>query len=353
MLPETFTMRDHNHPPLPRRAASPGKAPTLADVAKVAGVSPITVSRTLNQPEIVRPALREKVFRAVHKTGYVPAMLTGAAEQRSRLISLLVPTIANSIFSDTVQALIDTLTEAGHETLIGLTNYSAEREEQLLDAILRRRPDGIVLTGTLHTKASRTRLSRSGIPIVESWDLAPKPLDMLVGFSHEAVGVAIARYLTGKGYRRFAVVTLDDPRGLRRCDSLISELASQGIAGVPRVVLPPPATVNLGRDGLQRLLASGERPDVVVCSSDTLAHGILEEATELGLRVPDDLAVMGFGDLSTAAHLHPSLSTVCINGADIGIQAARALLQRLEHPNEEPVKVHIDTGFTLVERQSA
>lgn len=353
MLPETFTMRDHNHPPLPRRATSPGKAPTLADVAKVAGVSPITVSRTLNQPEIVRPELREKVFRAVHKTGYVPAMLTGAAEQRSRLISLLVPTIANSIFSDTVQALIDTLTEAGHETLIGLTNYSAEREEQLLDAILRRRPDGIVLTGTLHTKASRTRLSRSGIPIVESWDLAPKPLDMLVGFSHEAVGVAIARYLTGKGYRRFAVVTLDDPRGLRRCDSLISELASQGIAGVPRVVLPPPATVNLGRDGLQRLLASGERPDVVVCSSDTLAHGILEEATELGLRVPDDLAVMGFGDLSTAAHLHPSLSTVCINGADIGIQAARALLQRLEHPNEEPVKVHIDTGFTLVERQSA
>ncbi|MCW2293557.1 LacI family gluconate utilization system Gnt-I transcriptional repressor [Pseudomonas sp. BIGb0408] len=336
-----------------RSSSAPSKPPTLADVAKVAGVSPITVSRTLNQPEIVRPELREKVFRAVHKTGYVPAMLTGVAEQRSRLISLLVPTVANSIFSDTVQALIDTLTEAGHETLIGLTNYSAEREEQLLDAILRRRPDGIVLTGTLHTKASRTRLSRSGIPIVESWDLAPRPLDMLVGFSHEAVGVATARYLTGKGYRRFAVVTLDDPRGHRRCESLIGELASQGIAEVPRVVLPPPATVNLGREGLQRLLAGGERPDVVVCSSDTLAHGILEEATELGIRVPQDLAVMGFGDLSSAAHLHPALSTVCINGADIGVQAARALVQRLDHPHEEPVKVRIDTGFSIVERQSA
>ncbi|TWE02304.1 LacI family transcriptional regulator [Pseudomonas sp. AG1028] len=330
-----------------------GKAPTLADVAKVAGVSPITVSRTLNQPEIVRAELREKVFRAVQLTGYVPAMLTGAATQRSRLISLLVPTVANSIFADTVQALIDTLTEAGHETLIGLTNYSAEREEQLLDTILRRRPDGIVLTGTLHTEASRTRLSRSGIPIVETWDLAPRPLDMLVGFSHEAVGVATARYLTGKGYRRFAVITLDDPRGQRRCDSLVAEIASQGITDVPRIVLPPPATADLGREGLQRLLGAGECPQVLVCSSDTLAHGVLVEATERGIRAPDDMAVMGFGDLNIAAHLQPSLSTVRINGAEIGQQAARALLQRLEHPDEKPMKVRIDTGFSIVERQSA
>nr|WP_288454226.1 LacI family DNA-binding transcriptional regulator [uncultured Pseudomonas sp.] len=330
-----------------------GKAPTLADVAKVAGVSPITVSRTLNQPEIVRAELREKVFRAVQLTGYVPAMLTGAATQRSRLISLLVPTVANSIFADTVQALIDTLTEAGHETLIGLTNYSAEREEQMLDTILRRRPDGIVLTGTLHTETSRTRLSRSGIPIVETWDLASQPLDMLVGFSHEAVGVATARYLTGKGYRRFAVVTLDDPRGHRRCDSLVAELANEGITDVPRIVLPPPATADLGREGLQRLLAAGECPQVLVCSSDTLAHGVLVEAAERDIRVPDDLAVMGFGDLNVAAHLQPALTTVRINGTEIGRQAARALLQRLEHPDEKPMKVRIDTGFSIVERQSA
>ena len=342
-----------DRPPRKRPSLPTGKAPTLADVAKVAGVSPITVSRTLNQPEIVRAELREKVFRAVQLTGYVPAMLTDAAEQRSRLISLLVPTVANSIFADTVQALIDTLTEAGHETLIGLTNYSAEREEQLLDTILRRRPDGIVLTGTLHTEASRTRLSRSGIPIVETWDLAPRPLDMLVGFSHEAVGVATARYLTGKGYRRFAVVTLDDPRGHRRCDSLVAELASQGITDVPCIVLPPPATADLGREGLQRLLAAGEYPQVLVCSSDTLAHGVLVEASERGIRVPHDLAVMGFGDLNIAAHLQPSLSTVRINGAEIGLQAARALLQRLEHPDEKPMKVRIDTGFSIVERQSA
>ena len=345
---------DPHRPTARRRSAGQVKAPTLADVAKVAGVSPITVSRTLNQPEIVRPALREKVFRAVQITGYVPAMLTaGEPDKRSRLISVLVPTIANSIFADTVQALIDTLTEAGHETLIGLTNYSAEREEKLLDAVLRRRPDAIVLTGTLHTKASRQRLSRSGIPIVETWDLGDKPLDMLVGFSHEAVGDAVARYLLDKGHQRFGLVTLDDPRGRRRSDSLIATLRLNGIEAIEQVLLPVPATVSLGRLGLQHFLEQDALPGVLVCSSDTLAHGILEEATERGLRVPDDLAVMGFGDLSSAAHLHPALSTVSVNGGEIGIRAARALLRRLDEADQEPQKVRIDTGFKIIERDSA
>lgn len=331
----------------------PGKPPTLIDVAKLAGVSPITVSRSLNQPEIVRPELREKVFRAVKKLGYMPAMLTqGGDDTRSRLVSLIVPTIANSIFSETVQAAIEILTEAGCETLIGLTNYSAEREEQVLDAVLRRRPDGIVLTGTLHTKASTTRLSRAGIPIVETWDMAAKPLDMLVGFSHEQVGHAMADALLGRGYRRFATVMLDDARARRRRDALLARLGDAGIGSVPGVVLPPPATVAQGRSGLAQLLGTGERPDVVVCSSDTLAHGVLEEAAERGIAVPRQLAVMGFGDLGHAAHLHPALSSVNVRGEQMGRLAAQALLARLDDP-DHPQKVRVETGFEVVLRDSA
>ncbi|WP_288450985.1 LacI family DNA-binding transcriptional regulator, partial [uncultured Pseudomonas sp.] len=232
---------DRNTSPWPGRPD--GKPPTLKDVARLAGVSPITVSRTLNQPEIVRPALREKVFRAVRESGYQPAMLTtGSAPQESRLIAILVPTIVNSIFADTVQALMQTLTEAGHQTLLGLTDYSTEREEQLLDALLRRRPDAMVLTGTLHTAASRLRLSQAGIPLVECWDQGERPLDMLVGFSHVAVGQAVARALLARGYRHFASLTLDDPRGRLRRDALRDELAIQGLAAPADVSLPPPAT---------------------------------------------------------------------------------------------------------------
>ncbi|SEM39365.1 transcriptional regulator, LacI family [Pseudoxanthomonas sp. GM95] len=336
------------------QAGRAGKQPTLIDVASVAGVSPITVSRALNTPEIVRPELREKVFRAVQKLGYVPSMLTQrGSEERSRLVAVLVPTVANSIFSETLQAAIDVLTEAGYETLIGLTNYSAEREEQVLDAILRRRPDGIILTGTLHTAASKIRLSRSGIPIVETWDSARKPLDMLVGFSHEAIGQAVAAQLLAKGYRRFAAVMLDDARARQRKDSLVREIGEHGITEVPCVVLPPPATVALGRAGLTTLLERGASPDVVVCSSDTLAHGVLEEAAERGINVPRALAVMGFGDLSHAAHLHPALSSVNINGARIGQRAAEALLARLDDPDDlSTAKLRVDVGFDVVLRGS-
>lgn len=326
---------------------------TLIDVAKVAGVSPMTVSRALHRPELVSELTREKVREAVRATGYVSNMLAGGlASNKSRLIAIFLPTIANSIFADTVQALIDRLTEAGYQTLLGLTGYSAEQEEALLEAVLGRRPDGIVLTGTLHTEASRLRLAQAGIPVVEAWDLGETPIDMLVGFSHEQVGEATARHLLDKGYRRFSVISIGDPRGLRRCNSLIAELARHGVDDVPIEVLAPPATLQIGREGLRRLLERETPPHIVVCSSDTIAQGVLAEAASRGLRVPEDLAVMGFGDLSSAAQVYPALSTVSVDGSRIGFQAAQALLERFKHPDSGEAPVRIDTGFRLVDRAS-
>ncbi len=236
--------------------------------------------------------------------------------------------------------------------MLGLTGYSAEQEEKLLEAVLGRRPDGIVLTGTLHTESSRLRLAQAGIPVVESWDLSDDPLDMLVGFSHEKVGEQTARHLLEKGYKRFSVVTISDPRGLRRCNSLIAELKRQGIAEVPMEVLAPPATLEVGREGLRRLLEQPLPPDIVVCSSDTVAQGALAEAASRGMRVPSDLAVMGFGDLSSAAQVHPALSTVSVDGKNIGLQVAQALLERFDSPAASHAPVRIDTGFTLIDRAS-
>lgn len=326
---------------------------TLIDVAKIAGVSPITVSRALHRPEVVSKQAREKVLEAVRVTGYVSNMLAGGlASNKSRLVAIFLPTIANSIFADTVQALMDRLAQAGYQTLLGLTGYSAEQEEKLLEAVLGRRPDGIVLTGTLHTESSRLRLAQSGIPVVEAWDLSEEPLDMLVGFSHEGVGKATAVHLLAKGYKRFSVITISDPRGLRRCESLIAELQRQGAAQVPMRIMTPPATLEVGREGLRQLFAQGATPDVVVCSSDTIAQGVLAEAASRGLQVPADLAVMGFGDLSSAAHVYPALSTVCVDGKRIGDQVARALLERFHYPAGSTAPVRIDTGFTLIDRQS-
>lgn len=172
---------------------------------------------------------------------------------------------------------------------------------------------------------------------------------MLVGFSHVAVGQAVARALLARGYRHFASLTLDDPRGRLRRDALRDELAIQGLAAPADVSLPPPATPALGRQGLARLLDVGACPEVVVCSSDTLAHGALAEAHARGLRVPEELAVMGFGNLASAAHLIPALSTVDVRGAEMGTQAAEALLARLAGAE---TRLRRDTGFELVMRES-
>ncbi|MGE8501290.1 MAG: LacI family DNA-binding transcriptional regulator [Pseudomonas sp.] len=331
---------------------APAGAPTLIDVARVAGVSPITVSRALNRPEVVSEKARNKVLEAVRLTGYVPNMLAGGlASNKSRLVAIFVPTIAHTIFAETVQALMDHLSVAGYQTLIGLTGYSAEQEERLLGAVLGRRPDGIVLTGTLHTEESRNRLSAAGIPVVEAWDLGTQPIDMQVGFSHEEVGRAIADHLYGKGYRRFAIVSVDDSRALKRSRSVVAQLKTLGIDDVPIEILPAPASVLSGREGLRNLLAAGQRPDVIVCSSDTVAQGVLAEAASQGIRIPEELAVMGFGDLSSAAHVHPALSTVNIDGSRMGKLVAQALLQRFRDEGAaQPVK--LDTGFTLVDRAS-
>ncbi|WP_233855339.1 LacI family DNA-binding transcriptional regulator [Paraburkholderia sp. HD33-4] len=313
----------------------------------------MTVSRTLKRPELVREETRQRVLDAVRATGYVPNMLAGAlATNRSHLVALLLPTIATSIFTDMVQAMMSTLGAAGYQTLLGLTDYLPEREEQLVETLLGRRPDAIVLTGTDHSPLTRERLRKTKVPIVEIWDLTDDPIDMLVGFSHEAVGSAVARHLLQKNYRRFAVLSADDPRGLRRSMSVIDELKRHGVGDVPLEVMPAPATLQTGREGFVRLLEKG-LPDVIACSTDTLAQGILADAARRGIGIPQDVAVMGFGDLSTAAHVHPALSTVRIDGATIGRLAAEALLGRLGMQQPSPPRLRVDTGFAIVDRESA
>jgi LacI family gluconate utilization system Gnt-I transcriptional repressor len=306
----------------------------------------------LNRPELVSDATRQRVLQTVREMGYVPNLLAGSlASSKSRLVAILLPTIANSIFAGAVQAIMDRLTEAGYQSLIGPTGYSPENEEVLLEAILGRRPDGIVLTGTLHTQASRNRLAAAGIPVVEAWDLSDTALDIQVGFSHEEVGQRVADHFVAKGYRRFAVITVDDPRAIRRCNSLIERLKHHNLLDVPVETLPLPATWEVGRIGLKNLRSRETPPELIFCSSDTLALGVLAEAASQGLRVPQDIAVLGFGDITNAKFAHPALSTVSLNSVAMGRAVAQALLNRFaDSGNTSPSQT--DTGFQLVERAS-
>ena len=325
---------------------------TLSDVSKLAGVSAITVSRALNTPELVTPETREKVRLAVERTGYVPNLLAGGlASNRSRLVAALVPTIAGPVFLETIQALTEALADKGYQLMLGQSGYNNSREDALIDAIIGRRPDGIVLTGIMRSADGRRRLLASGIPVVETWDLTPTPIDMLVGFSHEQAGAATAQYLHRKGYRKPVIVTGDDRRANLRGNGFDQAWKALGGGPVPVHSVPAPTTLGSGRDALSKLLADDVGIDAVACSSDALAHGVITEAQARGMQVPGDVGVIGFGDLAFAQHAHPAITTVRIDGTGIGRQAARFIVDRAE--GREVEQKIVDLGFSLIERKSA
>ena len=333
------------------RARRGSGAVTLHDVAKLAGVAPITASRALNTPEQVSDEVRRKVADAIARTGYVPNRLAGGlASTRSRLVAAVVPTISGPVFLETVQSLTEALAERGYQLMLGQAGYTGNREDALLEAIIGRRPDGIVLTGILHSAEGRKRLLASGIPVVETWDLTPTPIDMLVGFSHVEVGRAVAQFLHAQGRRRLAAVSGDDERAKRRFEAFQAAARALGLPEVRVVFVPAPTTLRRGRDALAELLAAAGGIDAVFCSSDLLALGVLTEARVRGLQVPGQLAVVGFGDLEFAKDVAPALTTVHIKGAAIGRQAAQFIVERAEGRPVDP-RI-IDIGFSIVERES-
>ncbi|MEJ8325595.1 LacI family DNA-binding transcriptional regulator [Kosakonia sacchari] len=329
----------------------PPRAPTLEDVARAAGLSSMTVSRALNTPQLVRPKTVEKVLTAVKATGYIPnALAGGLASRRSKLIAVVVPQINNNMFVDTIQAISDELAKRGYHMLLCVAGYTQQTEAELVAALLSRRPDGIVLTGIHHSTDLKKVILNASVPVVEIWDLTPTPLDMLVGFSHEKVGQATAEYLLRKGYRRPGLLWTVDKRASQRKAGLCETLARHGITDPLSVDVALPARFTSGREGLSQLLALGES-DVIVCSSDTLAQGAIVEAQARGLRVPQDVAVIGFGDLDFAAGNNPAITTVSVDRQIIGQRAATLLMERIEGTSSgEEI---VDIGFHFIERESA
>jgi len=262
----------------------------------------------------------------------------------------VVPSTVVSVFMETIESLNGTLFDAGYQLMLGQSGYSAEREEVLLEAIIGRRPDGIFLTGILPPGKARTRLLASGIPVVETWDLTPTPIDMLIGFSHSDIGRSVAQFLMGKGYQQFAIVRAEDERADRRTMAFQEAIAQQALPPALVVNVGASRSLKSGREAMAQILAGQPQVEAIFCSSDLLALGVMTEARARGLSVPDDIAVMGFGDVPFVADMVPALTTVRINGEQIGALAAHQLIDRAE--GREISSRIVDVGFSIIARDS-
>lgn len=323
------------------------KSITLHDVAREAGVSLITASRALSNPGRVSQATAARVQAVAAAVGYVPNLLAGGLKtRRSRTVAALVPIVSVPQFLPTIQALTAALDREGYQLILGQAGYDRAREGPLLDAMMGRRVDGIVVAGMLGDSPAARRLRQSDIPVVETWESVENPVDMVVGFSHRQVGRAVAEYFLAKGWTRVGLAIGDDRRALMRAEAFRAAMGHD----VPTAVVPAPSSVASGRRACAELLKSHPDLQAICCSSDGLAEGVLTEARVQGWRVPQDVAVCGFGGADFSAHLAPSLTTVHIDGARIGELAAQLLMARFA--GQDIDERAIDVGFEIIERES-
>jgi LacI family gluconate utilization system Gnt-I transcriptional repressor len=329
----------------------------MSDVARMAGVSKMTVSRVLAGHSVAL-ATRERVQHAIDELGYVADAAAGALSSgRSEFVAVLVPSLASSNFSDTVRGLAAALEPQGLQLLLGDTDYDLQREERLVRSMLRHQPRCIALTGAQHTAATRTLLRRSGIPVVEMWDLPSDPIDTAVGFSNVKAAREMVRYLTERGYRKIGFLggASDlDRRGLERLKGYQQEIRAQGL-GEPRIVRlgDSPITMSHGGPAFDALLAQWPDTDAVMCVSDMSAFGAIMQCHRLGLNVPGDIAVAGFGNFEVAACTHPSITTVSVDAHGIGFRTGETLLAALAGDGVQGSRKSVKIDYTVIARESA
>lgn len=326
----------------------------MEDVARLAGVSAITVSRALNHPEKVAEATRLRVLEAVEATGYIPNSVAGSlASRKTRVIGALVPTITNSIFADTIDGLSDVLTPAGYQLLLGATGYSLETESQLIGAVLAQRPAGLLATGLQHNTHAHSLLRATDIPIVETWNTDGEPVDMAVGFSNYRACYEMVRTLHARGPRRIGFVcapTQANDRAEQRLNGYRGAVRELGLDDDPRLEREAKFSFRAGGQRLLELLDERPAVEAIFFANDILAIGALLECQRRRIRVPDDLALAGFDDVDLAAQVNPGLTTVRIPRYEIGRRAAEMMLQRIGGGRVEPPA--LDLGFEIVERAS-
>jgi LacI family transcriptional regulator, gluconate utilization system Gnt-I transcriptional repressor len=326
---------------------------TLADVAQLAGVSPITVSRALRGERAVAADLVVRVNEAVAKLGYVPDPAARAlASRHSAHVAVLVPMLSNALFVDLLEAAQGTLRQAGYQTLIGVTHYNAAEEEQLLREQLQHRPAGVLLTGFDRSDGAQALLHNSGVPCVHMMELSGSADQFSVGFSQADAAAAMTKHLLNCGRRRIAFAAAQlDPRTLQRMAGWRRALQAAGLHDKTlEWVNPAPSSISLGSAMFEQIV--GQRPavDAIFFCNDDLAQGALLAALRLRVPVPKRVAVVGFNDLTGSDQMLPPLSTVRTPRSEIGAAAAGMLITLMR--GETPAQTSLDMGYSLVLRGS-
>jgi DNA-binding LacI/PurR family transcriptional regulator len=341
-----------------RRSRRSHKTVTLEDVAKLAGVSPSTVSRVVNNSIPVSPELRAVIERAIVRLGYVPNLAARSlAASRSNTIGVVVSGTANQWLIDPfITHLLFGIAEGLAETDIRLALIMAPTERndgQIQWYVQRGHVDGVILISSHSGDPLPEYLVNRGVPLVFS---GRPPAEIEAGYvdaDHRNGAKMAVNHLAAGGRRRIATIhgTLDMPSSCDKLDGYRDALAAAGLPHDPTLEAAGNYSPTLAGDAMQALLARHPDIDAVFAASDTMAAAAFGVISNAGLRIPDDIAVVGYDGTPVAMTTRPMLTTVRQPIEDMGHALARLLLERIERPEEPPR--HIVFATELIVRESS
>ena len=318
------------------------KADIIA-VAKAARVSASTVSRSFNHPELVNPATRKKIQRAVENLGYIRNRAAQSIHgRRSATVGLVVPTINHAIFSEVIQAFSDAIDRAGFTLLIASHGYNLDREYDMIRKLLEHRVDGVAFIGLEHAEATFNLIDQQAIPALAIWNYTEASPIPCVGADNTQAGRLAARHLMSQGHKQIGLIfpgTEGNDRAHDRRMGALEVLEAKGADLRPEWNVTAPYSIAQAKAAALDVLGQATRPTALLCGNDVLAQGALYAAHACGLRVPEDVSLIGIGDFKGSADIEPGLTTIAIPASDIGTLAGERFVDYITSDQREMFRV--------------
>ena len=325
------------------------KLVTIRDVARLAGVSPITASRALNKSHLVKVETQKKVEAAAADLKFIGNSAAGSlSNKRSNMVGIVVPTLSNSIFADTIQSITSRLMPEGFQVLIGSNEYCLQREEDIIRTFISHRANALILTGHTHAKVAEELIEQYQIPTVEIWNISEHSKHICVGMSNYQAAFEMTSFLISCGYKKIGYIggiLKNNDRSQDRMRGYSEALKKHGRPFDPNLARESRYEFGSGAAAMQSLLTKSHDIDCVFASSDIIAFGALMECHRNDIKIPQNIALAGFDNTAIGAIYKPALTTISVPRQRIGLKAAEITLQLIK--GEDDIQKLNDLGFDL------
>ncbi len=315
--------------------------PTLQNIADQVGVTKMTVSRYLRDPEKVSKTVGEKIALAVDELGYIPNRAPDIlSKAKSYSIGVLLPSLTNQVFAEVLRGIETVIEPQGYQAMLAHYGYSKRTEEKRIESMLSYNVDGIILSESYHTERAKRMLKSTGIPVVEMMDSASPPLQQAVGFDNIRASREMTEHLIARGRKHIVYLAARmDERTKQKIVGFEQAMHAAGL--IPNIISTKAASsYTVGSELTQQAREEYPQIDGIYCTNDDLAIGALFECLRMGLQVPEDISIAGFHGHNITSVVRPTLATVITPREEMGKIAAEQLLYRLTHPGEK-IEKHI------------